>query len=458
MLLFADDALLPTGWARNVLIEWDDRGRIIDVQRDAARRNDVDRAKGALIPGVPNIHSHAFQHAFAGLAEYRARSDDSFWTWRDIMYRFAARIGPDELESIATHLFIELLRGGYTSVCEFHYLHHDRDGRPYADSATLSLALVRAARSAGIGLTLLPVLYEASGFGARPPQPEQRRFVQSVDSLLELIDRLRRECAGDDVHIGLALHSLRAVSSEGLRAAVDGLRSMDAAAPLHIHIAEQEREVEECLAWSGQRSVEWLLDHVDVDARWCLVHATHMTEQERSEAASRGAVAGLCPTTEANLGDGVFEAADWWAAGGSFGLGSDSNVCTSAFVEAMMLEYSQRLVLKRRNILADSSSPQVATALVQRAVAGGARAAGRPVAGIARGQSADFVVLDASGPLLAGLTPAEQLSSCVFAQPGRGVIDVCVGGQWRMLDGHHDGQESAARNFHAVRRELRGAV
>jgi formimidoylglutamate deiminase len=456
--LFAADALLPDGWRRDVLIEWNDDGSITAVHVDARAPDGVRRARGPVVPGVPNVHSHAFQRAFAGLAEYRAHDDDSFWTWRDVMYRFAMRVGPDEIEAIATHLFVELLRGGYTSVCEFHYLHHDRHGRPYADDATLSLSLVRAAARAGIGLTLLPVLYEANGFGGVAPREEQRRFVRSVDSLLALIARLRDECSSASVRIGLALHSLRAVTPDGIHAAVAGLRAIDTHAPVHIHVAEQEREVEECVEWSGQRTVEWLLEHVDVDARWCFVHATHMNEQEIREAAARDIVAGLCPTTEADLGDGVFDAVDWWAAGGAFGLGSDSNVCTDALREAMLLEYGQRLLRRRRNVLADASSPYVATALVQGAVAGGARAAGRPLAGIATGQRADFVVLDASDPLLDGLSAEQQLSTCVFADPARRAIDVCVGGRWRVADGLHADQDDAAQRFSAARQRLLDAA
>jgi len=452
--LFAADALLPDGWARDVVIEWNDAGDIVDVRANVADSRDVERARGPVVPGMPNLHSHAFQRAFAGLAEHRAHDEDSFWTWRDVMYRFANRIGPDELEAIATHVFVELLRGGYTSVCEFHYLHRDLDGRAYADDAAMSLTLVRAAQRTGIGLTLLPVLYEGNGFGGVAPRHEQRRFVVAVDALLDLIARLRNERASDSIRIGLAIHSLRAVSSATIDAALAGLRAIDATAPVHIHVAEQEREVEECIAWSGQRSVEWLLGHVAVDARWCLVHATHTNAQEVRDAARTGAVAGLCPTTEANLGDGVFDGVGWQAADGAFGLGSDSNVCTFAFGEVAMLEYSQRLARKRRNVLATTAQPSVATAIVLNAVAGGAQASGRPVAGIERGQRADFVVLCTSDPALAALSAAQQLSMRVFASPPHAPLAVCAGGRWQIVDGRHPLEESAARRFADVRAKL----
>ncbi|MEK7417827.1 MAG: formimidoylglutamate deiminase, partial [Pseudomonadota bacterium] len=252
--LFAEHALLPTGWARNVLLRWDGAGRLLAVQADAPSGS-APRAPGPVLPGMPNLHSHAFQRAFAGLTEYRAEAQDSFWSWRDLMYRFAARITPESLEAIATWLYVEMLEAGYTSVCEFHYVHHDRDGRPYADDATLSLALLRAARKAGMGITLLPVLYQTSGFGGKPPRADQARFIRSTDSMLALLQRLLPEARAQGAALGLAPHSLRAVPPDSLRVAVEGLTALDARAPLHIHIAEQTQEVDDCLAWSGQRPV-----------------------------------------------------------------------------------------------------------------------------------------------------------------------------------------------------------
>ena len=299
--LFAADALVPTGWARNVLLTWNADGQLATVTPNSAPPAGVATACGPVIPGLPNLHSHAFQRAFAGLTEYRGQNpdgaQDSFWSWRTLMYRFAATLRPEQVEAIATWLYIEMLEAGYTSVCEFHYVHHAQDGRHYADDATLSLALLRAAHKVGIGITLLPVLYQASGFGGTAPTPGQRRFIRSTDAMLKLLQRLQPVCAAQGARLGLAPHSLRAVAPEGLRDALAGLQALDATAPVHIHIAEQTGEVDACLAWSGQRPVEWLLNNVDVNARWCLVHATHMTPVEYQRGAHSGAVAGICPTT-----------------------------------------------------------------------------------------------------------------------------------------------------------------
>jgi formimidoylglutamate deiminase len=453
MPLFARDALLPDGWASDVLLDWDAHGRLTQVQPRSACPAGTPTSHGPVIPGMPNVHSHAFQHVFAGLTEYRARDDDSFWSWRTLMYRYAARMTPSDLYAIATHLYIRMLRGGYTSVCEFHYLHNDEDGHPYADDAVMSQTLLRAARDAGIGITLLPVLYQHGGFGGTPASAEQRRFVRAADSIVALIDRLRADVDTSRERIGFAAHSLRAVSPEGLDVALAGLAAIDASAPVHIHIAEQLREVSDCIAWSGQRPVAWLLDHANVDARWCLVHATHLSAQETAVAARTGAVAGLCPTTEANLGDGTFDASGWRAAGGRWAVGSDSHICVDAAEELMSLEYSQRLALRRRNVLADARNPSVAAAMLAAAVAGGAQASGRDVAGLAVGQQADFVVLDAAHPALAGLSADAMLSAHVFASDRRSAIhDVYTAGIARISAGQHRDQREADARYAAVRR------
>ncbi|KWT64034.1 MULTISPECIES: formimidoylglutamate deiminase [unclassified Variovorax] len=453
--LHACDALLPSGWARNVLLRWDASGRLTLVQPDAEAQADAPLSAGPIIPGIPNLHSHAFQRAFAGLTEFRGTGEDSFWSWRTLMYRFAAQLSPAQVEAIATWLYVEMLEAGYTSVCEFHYLHHDRDGRPYADDAELALALLRAAERTGIGLTLLPVLYQASGFGGQPPNAGQRRFVRSTESMLRLLDRLRPLCESQGARLGLAPHSLRAVAPQALHEALSGLDAIDATAPVHIHIAEQTAEVEACLAWSGQRPVAWLLDHAPVDARWCLVHATHMDAGEYRGAAASGAVAGLCPTTEANLGDGLFDFGAWRAHGGRWGVGSDSHACVNAAEELLMLEYGQRLATRQRNIGADGAEPCVATAMTLAAVQGGAQAAGRAVAGLAVGQQADFVMLDANQLALAGLCPTDMLSSHVFASHRTNAIaSACVAGQERVSGGSHPLHHDAAAAFVAARNQL----
>ena len=445
--LFAADALLPTGWARDVLIEWNTDGTLTGVRPHSGQghTSGAPRAGGPVLPGTANLHSHAFQRAFAGLAEVRAAGDDSFWTWRERMYQVAGAITPETLEAIATWLFVEMLEGGFTSVCEFHYLHHDERGRPYADPDTLAHCIARAATRAGIGLTLLPVLYQQGGFGA-PPTAAQKRFVQTTDALLAMVTRLSADTSIP--RVGMALHSLRAVSPDALRDAVQGLAGIDRTAPIHIHVAEQMREVEECIAWSGQPPVSWLVDHVPVSLRWCLVHATHMTLDETRLAAGAGAVAGLCPTTEANLGDGEFGMREWLAHGGRWGIGSDSHVTVNAAEELRLLEYSQRLAARRRNIVATEATPHVGTALTLGAVAGGAAASGRPVGGLAPGHRADLVVLDGAHPALAGLDAASALDAHVFASQRQSTIArVMVGGRIVVEDGVHALRASAAEAF-----------
>ncbi|MEJ8857008.1 formimidoylglutamate deiminase [Variovorax robiniae] len=450
--LFAKDALLPAGWRQNVFLQWNESGQLTHVQSDAEAPSGAPVAEGPVIPGMPNLHSHAFQRAIAGLTEFRGEAQDSFWSWRTLMYRFASRLDPAQLEAIALSLYVEMIEAGYTSVCEFHYVHHDVDGRAYADDATLALALMRAAQRAGIGLTLLPVLYQTSGFGGLPPNDGQKRFIRSTDSMLRLLERLKPACDEQGTRLGLAPHSLRAVPPEGLQEALAGLNAIDPTAPIHIHIAEQTKEVDDCLAWSGQRPVAWLLDHAQVDARWCLVHATHMDADEYRRAAASGAVAGLCPTTEANLGDGIFDLPRWQ---GAWGLGSDSHICVNAAEELLMLEYSQRLGTRQRNVAASVAHPQVATSMTLAAVQGGAQASGRAVAGLAVGQQADFIALDANHPALAGLNAGDMLSSHVFASHRTSAIEAAwVAGVQRVQSGRHMLHDSAAAGFVAARSQL----
>lgn len=453
--LFAADALLPGGWAKDVLLSWNEGGELTQVQSAAQAPAGTMVAKGPVIPGMPNLHSHAFQRGFAGLTEYRAGEQDSFWSWRTLMYRFAARLTPQHMEAIATWLYAEMLEAGYTSVCEFQYVHHQPDGRPYADDAELSLALLRAAKKVGIGFTLLPVLYQTSGFGGLPPNEGQRRFIRSTESMLGLLESLKPRCDAQGARLGLAPHSLRAVPPDALRDALEGLRRIDATAPVHIHIAEQTKEVDDCIAWSGQRPVEWLLDHAPVDARWCLVHATHMSDAEYQRAAASGAVAGLCPTTEANLGDGIFDLIKWRSHGGAWGVGSDSHATVNAAEELLMLEYSQRLATRQRNVGATAAQPQVATALTLAAVQGGAQASGRAVGGLAPGQQADFVVLDANHLALQGLAASDMLSSHVFASHRSSAIEaVWAGGRERVANGRHALHDEASRGFVQARSQL----
>lgn len=458
--LFAPNALLPQGWADNVRLRWNVQGTLTDVQTAVVPSHGEPQAPGPLLPGLPNLHSHAFQRAFAGLTELRSAGEstvtgDNFWSWRERMYRVALAVSPEQLEHIATQLYIEMLLAGFTSVCEFHYLHQDVSGQPYADPAEMSLRLVAAARRAGIGLTLLPVLYQHGGFGAAPTSPQQRRFVQSVDGVLRLVERVRAE----RVAVGVAPHSLRAVGPDALTELLQGLRAMDPLAPVHIHVAEQQQEVTDCLAWSGARPVQWLLDHAEVDARWCLVHATHLDADEVRRLAAAGATVGLCPTTEANLGDGLFNLPAFMAHGGRWGVGSDSHASIDAFEELRLLEYGQRLRHQRRNVLADAAHPQVADAMWLAASDGGERARGgergsHGAAGLSVGGRADFVVLATEG-VHAGLTPAERLATAVFAPRTRATVrEVWVAGHRVVHAGIHPQAEQACENFVTVRRQL----
>ncbi|MBX3659153.1 MAG: formimidoylglutamate deiminase [Ramlibacter sp.] len=422
------------GWARDVLLTVAADGRWQAVQPGAtpAQARGAQRLAGPVLPGLVNAHSHAFQRAIVGLTEHSGEQDDDFWSWRDRMYRAALRITPDQLEAIATQLYGELLQGGYTQVCEFHYLHNDLDGRPYADPMALSLALVRAAQATGMGLTLLPTLYMRSGFGATGLREDQRRFASTPASVLRVAEAVNG-LGLPHVRAGVALHSLRAVDEGALKEVAQAARSQEW--PVHIHIAEQTQEVQACLAHCGRRPIEWLLEQAPLDSRWNLVHATHTTPQELQGLHAAGAAIVICPSTEANLGDGVFDYAGWAGLGGAWSIGSDSHVTRRATEELRLLEYSQRLVRRQRNLAARvAGSGSTAAALFQSALRGGPAAAGAPLAGIAPGQRADFCVLQADAPALAGVPVPHLLDACVFSSPDAALTGAWVAGRADRLD------------------------
>ncbi len=457
MKLFARSALLDAQWAADVVFDIGADGLIDGVERDVGRAPaGAVTAQGVVVPGMVNAHSHAFQRAMAGLAERRGGDgDDDFWSWRRIMYAFVRRLTPPQCQRIAEQLYIEMLQAGFTSVAEFHYLHHRPDGAAYEPPTEMAERLLEAAAGAGIGLALLPVLYSYGGFAGAPPGAEQSRFVNDVDAFVRGLRLLHERCAGrTGVRIGVALHSLRAVAPEQIGVAVDALRDLDACAPVHIHIAEQQREVEECLAWSGRRPVEWLLENVDVDQRWCLVHATHLSDTELERLAASGAVVGLCPTTEANLGDGLFPAPAYLEAGGAIAVGSDSNITVSPVQELRMLEYGQRLLQRRRAVLGDAPHASVGATLYRRALAGGAQALALPCGRLAPGCRADLVVLDPECAALAGRRGDVLLDAWVFAGDARAVRDVMVGGRWVIRDGRHDREEPVREQFARTLTEL----
>ncbi|WP_207481652.1 formimidoylglutamate deiminase [Arenibaculum pallidiluteum] len=436
--LFLEHALLPSGWAMDVGLDIED-GAIAAVHPGAAPAG-RERIPGIAIPGLPNLHSHAFQRGMAGLAETRGPSGDSFWTWRQVMYRFLGRLSPEDVQAIAAFAFMEMLEGGFTALAEFHYLHHDVDGRPYADLAEMSARIAAAAAETGMGLTLLPVFYAYGGFGAQPAGEGQRRFLNDPERFLRLAEGARKAIAGlPDAVVGIAPHSLRAVTPGTLTEVL----AATPAGPVHIHVAEQVKEVEDCIAWSGRRPVDWLLGHAAVDGRWCLIHATHMDGAETAALARSGAVAGLCPITEANLGDGIFPGADYLARGGRFGVGSDSNVEITAPGELRLLEYGQRLSRRARNVMAAAEGESVGRRLYDAALAGGTAATARRLGAIAPGSRADLVVLDAGHPDMAAAGD-RWLDAYVFVA-GRAAIDrVLVGGRTLVEGGRHLGRAAIA--------------
>lgn len=430
-VLHATTALLPEGWRPDVRLTLS-AGRFAAVEVGAAAQPGDER-HAILLPGMPNLHSHAFQRGMAGLAEFRGGASDTFWTWRDLMYRFALALTPEGMEAIAAQLYVEMLEAGFTRVGEFHYLHHDRDGRPYADCAEMAGRIAAAAQLAGIALTLLPVFYAHATFGGTPPEAGQRRFVCDLDGYARLLERCRTIVAGSEgAVVGVAPHSLRAVAPDELAA----LMPLAAGGPVHIHAAEQLREVEDCLAWSGQRPVDWLLDHAPLDARWCLVHATHMTDAETSALAGRGTVAGLCPVTEANLGDGVFKAALFTGADGRFGIGSDSNIAVGVADELRQLEYAQRLHHHARNVMAVAGG-STGRALFEGAVRGGGLALGIWPEGLTAGAVASAVSLRADDVGLVGRTGDALLDAWIFGARGRVVDCVWVAGRKQVEGGVH---------------------
>ncbi|TAL83951.1 MAG: formimidoylglutamate deiminase [Rhodanobacter sp.] len=436
------------GWHADVHLLVDEQGCL----RDGPSRRGEPLLPWVL-PGMPNLHSHAFQRAMAGLTERRGKADDNFWSWRETMYAFAAAIGPDELKAIAGQLYVEMLKAGYTRVCEFHYLHHQPDGTPYDRPEAMSLALIEAAREAGIGLTLLPVLYISGGFDGRPLNPRQRRFGHDVAGYLRLLEELRRH-ESDDLRVGMALHSLRAVPVPAMREVLANDLAKDR--PIHIHIAEQLGEVQDCLAIRGARPVEWLLDNAEVDARWCLVHATHLTADETVRLARSGAVAGLCPTTEANLGDGLFRLADFLDAKGVLGIGSDSHISVSPVEELRWLEYGQRLTTRHRNVAARGAAESVGETLWRMARHGGAQASGLPLGDLCAGARADLIVLDPHSPLLAARDSRSVLDSFLFAGNTPLVRDVMCGGRWVVRDFHHRDEAAIAARYRQVVERLAG--
>ncbi|KYG98323.1 formimidoylglutamate deiminase [Bradyrhizobium sp. DOA1] len=442
-------ALLPSGWANDVQVVVTD-GAIAEVTPGVAPSAGDERHQIA-VPGLASLHSHAFQRGMAGLAELRGDSTDTFWTWRETMYRFALAMTPDDVASVATLLYVEMLEQGFTRVGEFHYLHHDRDGAHFADLGEMAARIAQAAEASGIALTLLPSFYAHGSFGGALPHAGQRRFICSVDQFAALMAASRKAISDlPGANIGIAPHSLRAVTPDELAAIIplaDG-------GPVHIHAAEQVKEVEDCLAWSGRRPVQWLLEHAPLDRRWCLIHATHMTDEEVTAFAKTGAVAGLCPITEASLGDGIFSAREFLAAGGAFGVGTDSNVLVGVADELRQLEYGQRLKHRQRNVLSSGAGRSTGRTLFDHALAGGAQALAQPMVGLAPGACADIVTLDTTHPSLAGRTGDAAIDGWIFAASNGAIDCVWAGGDKVVEGGRHRLRQAAREGFSAAVRRL----
>ena len=450
---FAPLAWVRGGWLRDVLLETDARGHWKRIEPGAGHVERIGAAKldGPVLPGLVDAHSHAFQRAMAGLTERSAGTDDDFWSWRERMYGAANRITPQQMEAVAVFLYTELLRAGYTHVCEFHYVHNDTDGKPYADPLEMPRALSRAARRAGIGLTLLPTLYMRSGFAAKGLRDDQRRFASTPQSILDVAQAVRSGASDSQrITAGVAIHSLRAVDKVVLHELAQTALGM----PVHIHIAEQRREVEDCLAEHGLRPLEFLLHQGVVDARWNLVHATQCTPGELTALRNTGAAIVICPSTEANLGDGIFDLPSWLGQSGNWSIGSDSHATRSWREELRLLEYSQRLHLRKRNVAASAAVMESsAAALFEGALAGGSAAAGLPLGGLRTGERADFMVIDDDAPELAGVGDTHFLDALVFSSPESRLREVYVAGEQVLAGGE---EAEYARDFRHAMKEIWG--
>ena len=450
--IFCKDALLPIGWTKDVLIEIDLTGTIISIAPNSKKRN-AQMYFDMVIPGMPNVHSHVHQIALAGRTERARNSNENFWGWRDMMYQFLKNITPSDLKVFAEYAFLEMLKSGYTSVAEFHYLHHDFYGKPYSNPAEMSLAIIKAANNLGIGLTILPVLYQYSNFGGRTATETQRRFVNNSDGFLRIIDEIIAQQKNyTALTIGIAPHSLRAVGAKHLKQVLHSLEGKNL--PTHIHIAEQKKEVEDCISYYGQSPIEWLFDKFEVDQSWCLIHATHINKPEIQIISQSNAIVGICPITEANLGDGIFKSFEFSKVNGKFGIGSDSNITINPFDELRILEYGQRLKLKKRNLLSGSSYMSTGRNLYEMAAQNGGIAIGRNVGKIAINYKADLIVINTNIPSLIAKRQDTVLDSLVFSENKNAITDVFVNGVHVIKNGFHRDQNRIIQSYKMVMTKL----
>ena len=441
--------LTCSGWQKDVTVAVDDAGIIESVEAGVKEGTLI---AGVAIPAVPNVHSHAHQRLMVGLAERAGPGADSFWTWREVMYGFALKLSPDDLEAVAAQAYVEMLKSGFSCVGEFQYLHHQPDGSPYDEPAEMSFRCISAAEQAGIGITMLPTLYNYSGFGGQASNAGQRRFVNDADRFLEIYEALKGACGAHPLRrLGISPHSLRAVTPDLLNTVLTGI---EGDARVHIHVAEQMKEVDDCLAWCGKRPVQFLLDHFDISGRWCAIHATHMTEEETLKLAKSGAIAGLCPTTEANLGDGVFPAVAFMKQGGTIAIGSDSQITISPAEDLRMLEYSQRLRDRTRNSLASGPGASTGRTLLEAVLMGGAACLDQPAGAIAVGKRCDITVLDDEHPTMTGRDGDAAPDAWIFSAGNAAVKDVIVGGSHVVKDRRHMDEERILNRFTETVRRL----
>ncbi|KJZ16107.1 N-formimino-L-glutamate deiminase [Marinomonas sp. S3726] len=450
---FAEQALFPQGWKTNVRIEVEN-GLIHSLSSDASPEG-ATLLSGPTLPSLANLHSHAFQRAMAGMAEVSLNPNDSFWSWRDLMYKMVHKLTPDDVRIIATQLYIDMLKAGYTQVAEFNYLHHDPKGQTYHQLNEMGLQLAQAGDQAGLGVTLLPVLYSHSGFGGQAPNEGQARFINSTEQYLALHQASQDSLAGHKLHkMGVCFHSLRAVTQGQIQEVMAELgQASNKTMPIHIHIAEQQKEVRDSVAFSGQRPVQWLANEIGLDERWCLVHATHLDQNEVTAIAKSGAVAGLCPTTEANLGDGIFPGVDYIAQGGRWGIGSDSHVSLSLVEELRTLEYSQRFRDEQRNRLYKEGEHHVGDYLFQAARQGGNQAC-QVNLGLEIGNRADFMVLDNRHPFIAASKNEDLLNRWLFATNENLIRHVYVAGNQVINDFKHQAEAQSNLEFTALLKRL----
>ncbi len=429
--LYFKEGYVEGKWALNIQLDIDAHGMITAVHRDV-KIPDTAEVYDTVLPAMPNLHSHAFQRAFAGLAEYKEAGQSDFWSWRNAMYHFAAQMTPEALSTITSALYVEMLKAGYTAVGEFHYLHNSHNDQALA----MSEAIIGAADKSGIAVTHLPVLYQASDFGGKPAKAGQQPFLHCNKEFDRLLQVLKTRVGGRH-QLGMAFHSLRAVPEENFDAAINAIENISLQAPIHIHIAEQMKEVDASVAHSGKRPVEWLMENQNVDERWCLVHATHVQEHEWKAIAESGAVVGLCPTTEANLGDGLFPVPEYIKLGGKFGIGSDSHISVDAREELRLLEYGQRLARQQRTVLTDAGGGHTGEYLWREAAKGGAQALAQPIGEITVGKRADLLVINRDTPMMAGSFYGQVMDSFIFSGQNNPITDVMVAGVWQVRGGKH---------------------